>query len=205
MTSDPHDAKRRLRAVLLPARRSRPPSVAAQKSRADRAAQLPEVAAASCLACYVALPGEPDPAQLVTQLPCGTILLYPRLRADGDLDFIRPTSAEFVPGLRGTREPASGEVVPASEIDVYVIPALAADAEGRRLGRGGGAYDRALARAQVLRPDALVVALLHDDEILPEVPAEPHDQPVHVLVTEKRVVRTAAAPGERAQTGTAHG
>src|SRR4051794_3845754 len=54
MTSDPHAVKRQLRAVLLPARRSRPPSVAAQKSRADKAAQLPEIAAASCLACYVA-------------------------------------------------------------------------------------------------------------------------------------------------------
>jgi 5,10-methenyltetrahydrofolate synthetase len=173
--------------------------MAAQTSRADKAARLPEVAAASCLACYVALPGEPDPAQLVTQLPRETLLVYPRLRADGDLDFVRPASAAFVPGLRGTNEPAEGEVVPPSEIDLYVVPALAADVDGRRLGRGGGAYDRALARASAVRPDAVVVALLYDDEVLPEVPAEPHDQLVHVLVTEKRVIRTAAAVAERAQ------
>ena len=43
------------------------------------------------------------------------------------------------------------------------------------------------------------MALLHDDEIVPEVPTEPHDHPAHVLVTENRVVRTAAAPPERAQ------
>jgi 5,10-methenyltetrahydrofolate synthetase len=173
--------------------------MAAQISRADKAARLPEVAAASCLACYVALPGEPDPAQLVTQLAPETLLVYPRLRPDGDLDFVRPASAAFAPGLRGTREPADGEVIPPSEIDVYVVPALAADAAGRRLGRGGGAYDRALARGRAVRPDAFIVALLHDDEVVPEVPAEPHDQLVHVLVTENRVVRTAAAPGERAQ------
>ena len=47
--------------------------------------------------------------------------------------------------------------------------------------------------------DALIVALLHDDEVVPEVPAEPHDQLVHVLVTENRVIRTAAGPAERAQ------
>lgn len=205
MTSDPHADKRRLRAVLLPARHSRPPSMAAHRNRADKAAQLPEVAAASCLACYVALPGEPDPAQLVTQLPHGTLVVYPRLRADGDLDFVRPTSAEFVSGLRGTSEPARGDIVPLSDIDVYVIPALAADASGRRLGRGGGAYDRALARAHEVRPDALIITLLYDDEILPAVPSEPHDRPVHVLVTENRVVRTSAAPAERAQTETPRG
>jgi 5-formyltetrahydrofolate cyclo-ligase len=165
-------------------------------SRADRAAQVPEVAAASCLACYIALPGEPDPAQLVTQIAQDAVVVFPRLRPDGDLEFVRPGTGTFVPGLRGTSEPADGKVVQPGEIDVYVVPALAADATGGRLGRGGGAYDRALRRA---RPDALVVALLHDDEIVPQVPTEAHDQPVHVLVTEKRVVRTAAAPPERAQ------
>jgi 5-formyltetrahydrofolate cyclo-ligase len=171
-------------------------------SRADRAAQLPEVAAASCLACYVALPGEPDPAQFVTQLAPDTITVYPRLRPDGDLEFVQPDSTGLVAGLRGTREPAGGRVVPAGEIDVYVVPALAGDAAGARLGRGGGAYDRALQRA---RPDALIVAFLHDDEIVPSVPTEPHDRPVHVLVTENRVVRTAAGPRERAQTDRPHG
>ena len=138
----------------------------------------------------------------MTRIAPDTVVVFPRLRPDGDLEFVRPASAELVPGLRGTREPAEGEVVSPSEIDVYVVPALAADAAGRRLGRGGGAYDRALQRA---RPDALVVALLHDDEIVPEVPTEPHDQPVHVLVTEKRVVRTATAAPERAQTEGPHG
>lgn len=202
MTSDPHAAKRRLRAVLLPARSSRPPSLATQISRADRAAQLPEVASASCLACYVALPGEPDPAPLVTQIAHDSMVVYPRLRPDGDLEFVLPDSTRFVPGLRGTTEPAGGQVVPPGEIDVYVVPALAADIAGGRLGRGGGAYDRALQRA---RPDALVVALLNDDEVVAEVPTEPHDRSVHVVVTENRVIRTAAAPPERPQTDSPHG
>ena len=198
MMPDPYDTKRRLRAALLAARRSQPPSMAARTRRADRVAQLPEVAAASCVACYVALPGEPDPAPLVTHLrERSVIVTYPRLRPDGDLDFVRPSSQDLVAGLRGTREPAGGQVVPAAAIDVFVVPAVAADAAGRRLGRGGGGYDRALRRA---RQDALVVALLHDREVVPLVPAEEHDVPVDVVVTEERVLRTGAPrPVDRAE------
>ena len=65
-----------------------------------------------------------------------------------------------------------------AKADVVLAPALAVDRTGARLGRGGGSYDRALAR---VRPDALVVALLHDGELLPPgqtVPTEPHDRRV---------------------------
>jgi 5-formyltetrahydrofolate cyclo-ligase len=164
--------------------------MATQERRADRVLQLPEVVGASCLAGYVALPGEPDPALVVTRLLAqGVTIAYPRLRADGDLDFVAPGSGTLVAGLRGTREPADGTVVPIDEIDVLLIPAVAGDLAGHRLGRGGGAYDRALPR---IRPDALVVALLHDDEVLPAVPFEAHDVLVDVLVTEERTLRTGA-------------
>jgi 5-formyltetrahydrofolate cyclo-ligase len=65
---------------------------------------------------------------------------------------------------------------------IIISPALAADREGRRLGQGGGSYDRALARRG---PHALVVVLLHDDELLPagDVPVDAHDVPVDVAVT----------------------
>ncbi|GAB3693246.1 hypothetical protein GCM10028814_34080 [Angustibacter aerolatus] len=68
-----------------------------------------------------------------------------------------------------------------------VAPALLVDRAGRRLGQGGGSFDRALARA---RPDALVVALLHDGELVEgPLPVEPHDRPVHVAVTPSAIVR----------------
>ena len=59
------------------------------------------------------------------------------------------------------------------------MPALAVSRSGMRLGRGGGSYDRALARAE----SAFTVALLHDGELLDEVPAEPHDRPVDAVIT----------------------
>ena len=59
-----------------------------------------------------------------------------------------------------------------------LVPALAVDARGYRLGRGGGSYDRALARVGEQVP---TIALLYDDELLPSVPIEPHDQRVRVV------------------------
>ena len=63
--------------------------------------------------------------------------------------------------------------------DVVLAPALAVDAAGNRLGRGGGSYDRALARVGPLIP---LIALLYDDELLDRVPAAPHDTPVRAVV-----------------------
>jgi 5-formyltetrahydrofolate cyclo-ligase len=67
-----------------------------------------------------------------------------------------------------------------------VVPGLAVDERGLRLCRGGGSYDRALRRVPSGRP---VIALLYDDEVLPVVPAEPHDQKVTVAVTPSRTWR----------------
>jgi 5-formyltetrahydrofolate cyclo-ligase len=58
---------------------------------------------------------------------------------------------------------------------LVLVPGLAADPAGHRLGRGGGYYDRTLDRAA---PGTPLVVLLYDDELLPAVPTEPHDQPV---------------------------
>src|SRR5205807_4687824 len=83
----------------------------------------------------------------------------------------------LVPGSRGLLEPGeaprgTGAVARA---DVVLVPALAVDHAGNRLGRGGGSFDRALARVGPLIP---VVALLYDDELMETVPAEPHDKQV---------------------------
>jgi len=61
---------------------------------------------------------------------------------------------------------------------VVLVPALAVDVRGRRLGRGGGSYDRALAR---VGPQVPTIALLYDSELLPSVPAEAHDQAVRAV------------------------
>ena len=75
------------------------------------------------------------------------------------------------------------------EADLIVIPALAASADGTRLGQGGGWYDRALVHR---RPGTPVVAAIFDDEVLEAgvIPAEPHDVPVDAIVTPTRTIAT---------------
>jgi 5-formyltetrahydrofolate cyclo-ligase len=67
-----------------------------------------------------------------------------------------------------------------TDADVILVPALAVDVSGHRLGRGGGSYDRALTR---VRPGQTVLGVVHDDEVLDAVPFEPHDRTVEGALT----------------------
>src|SRR5262249_23695016 len=110
----------------------------------------------------------------------GRRLLLPVLRADNDLDWGVYAGA-LAPGRRGLSEPVGARV--ALDVDVMVVPALAVDGSGMRLGRGGGSYDPAL--AAVARPTP-AVALLYRGEFdagLAAVPAEAHDQRVSGVLT----------------------
>ena len=73
--------------------------------------------------------------------------------------------------------------------DLVLVPALAVDAAGVRLGRGGGSYDRALSR---VRPGVPVIALLYPGEVVPVLPAQPHDRPVTAALTPARLITLPA-------------
>ena len=90
--------------------------------------------------------------------------------------------AEAPRGLLEPCEPPRGPGAVA-HADLVIVPALAVDRRGTRLGRGGGSFDRALAR---VGPDVPVVALLHEGELLDRVPAEPHDRPVRMAALPSR-------------------
>ena len=90
-------------------------------------------------------------------------------------------------GLRVPREGAP--LVPAT-IDLVVVPGLAFDKGGYRLGRGGGFYDRFLGR---LRPSATTVGLAFDGQLVEEVPADDSDVPVGMIVTDRRLCRRPRA------------
>ncbi len=89
----------------------------------------------------------------------------------------------------GVREPhrESPHLAPET-IDLVIVPALAFDERGYRLGYGGGYYDRFLPR---LRPDCVTIGLTLDALVVPILPTEPHDIPVQIVVTERRVIRRA--------------
>ncbi len=90
-------------------------------------------------------------------------------------------------GYMGIYEPVEGLSKPANatEIDLVILPGVGFDEGGRRLGYGGGYYDRLITR---LRPDARLVALAFDIQLRDRIPCEEHDKPVGRIITETRVI-----------------
>ena len=178
--------KAALRARLLAARSTLSAEQRTGAGRAIRDALLsrPEIQMAGTIAAYYSVGAEPDTRGLVYALwKRGTYVLLPVLRADGDLDWASYEGPDsLVPGPRGLREPGEPPrgTDAVARADAVLVPALAVDRVGHRLGRGGGSYDRALARVGPLIP---LIALVYDDELLDHVPAERHDLPVRAAVT----------------------
>jgi 5-formyltetrahydrofolate cyclo-ligase len=145
----------------------------------DHVLGMPEVSAAGTIAAYYSIGTEPDTHGLIFGLwKRGSYVVLPILLPDGDLDWASyegPDSLAPGPhGLLQPTEPARGPDTVA-RADIVLVPALAVDERGYRLGRGGGSYDRALARVSGQVP---TIALLYDEELLPTVPTEAHDQRV---------------------------
>jgi 5-formyltetrahydrofolate cyclo-ligase len=174
-----------LRKQLLKARSARNSDdrrEAARKIR-DALLSMPELQMAGTVAAYYSVGAEPDTRGLVYALwKRGTYVLLPLLKPDGDLDWASYEGPDsLIPGPRGLQEPQEKPRGPEAiaRADVVLVPALAVDHAGNRLGRGGGSFDRALARVGPLIP---VIALLYDAELLGRLPAEPHDTPVRAVV-----------------------
>ena len=190
--------KKELRAGLLAARRDLSVSARAAAASSLTAAvlNLPEVLAAGTVAAYVSIGTEPATAEVLNVLQSRKVrVLLPVVRDDLDLDWaIYENRAQLSPERLGLLTPVGPRlgVEGIAAADVVLVPALAVAEDGTRLGRGGGCYDRALQR---VRPGVPVVALLHDGELLPAVPAEPHDRKVSAVVTPAGVRRLGDGAG----------
>ncbi|AEW94547.1 putative ligase [Streptantibioticus cattleyicolor NRRL 8057 = DSM 46488] len=178
-----------LRAQLLRRRRalSARERSAAERALAARALTLPEIATAGTVAAYVSVGGEPGTRQLLETLrERGTRVLLPVLLGDNDLDWaVYEGPGSLLPAGRGLLEPAQPPLGPDAVLaaDVVLLPGLAVDAGGMRLGRGGGSYDRVLERLERAGAEPLLVVLLYAHEVVERLPAEAHDRPVHAVVT----------------------
>jgi 5-formyltetrahydrofolate cyclo-ligase len=186
-----------LRDQLLTTRRRHPLAAAREDAEAIAAHLLrtPEVRRAATVAIYISLSNEPGTGPLVEQLhELGRRLILPVLLPDNDLDWaVYQGPQSLVPASRGLLEPLGPRLGPEAlaTADVVLCPGLAVDGHGRRLGRGGGSYDRALARVPV---GTFVCTLLYDGELLDHVPAEDHDRPVTAVVTPRGLTRFGRAP-----------
>ncbi|WP_405881816.1 MULTISPECIES: 5-formyltetrahydrofolate cyclo-ligase [unclassified Streptomyces] len=166
-------------------------------SLAVRALELPELAQARTVAAYVSMGSEPGTLALLDVLHArGVRVLLPVLMADNDLDWGAYAGAGSLAevqhgGRMALLEPAGERLGPEAvrEADAVLLPGLAVDRRGMRLGRGGGSYDRVLARLERAGADPALVVLLYDAEVVEHVPEEPHDRPVHAVVTPSGVRR----------------
>jgi len=136
----------------------------------------------STIAAYVPIGPEPGGPDLPAVLAAHARLLLPVLLPSLDLDWA-VFNGSLAAGPRGLLEPTGPRlgVTGITTADLVLVPALAVDRSGNRMGRGGGSYDRALAQLPGARPR--VLALLHEGELVDTVPAEPHDRPVHGAIT----------------------
>jgi 5-formyltetrahydrofolate cyclo-ligase len=187
--------KARLRRALLSRRAALAPDAheAAEQAAVQALAPHPS----QRVAAYVSVGSEPRTAALLAALADREVLL-PVLLPDGDLDWARADEG-LQPGPHGLLEPRGERLGPdaVATCELLVVPALAVDHAGTRLGRGGGSYDRALARAH-----GWVVSLLHDGELVGELPREQHDRPVHAVVTPAQgLTRLRPHPADGAPAG----
>lgn len=150
----------------------------------------PAWAHAGLILCYVSLPSEVDTSGLIARArERGCPVGVPRV-VGGELRFYEaPASASaWVRNSLGVREPGEGSSpleVPAAGRTLVLVPGLLFDAEGYRLGRGGGHYDRFLARVRPLG-GVTFVGLCFDEQLVARLPRDPWDEAVHAVVTEGR-------------------
>ncbi|WP_194895322.1 5-formyltetrahydrofolate cyclo-ligase [Catenulispora pinisilvae] len=212
-SNDPAHAKGTIRSRLLAARRACAPERRAAWSSAACEVLVGQilvgqVGAGGVVAAYASFGTEPDTGPLLAGLRGrGIRVLLPILENDMDLSwgyYSGPDSLvrRIPPG--GSRPSPIPEPAESLGVDAVlsaswiVVPALAVSPSGHRMGRGGGSYDRVLARIEAspraVRPR--VAALLYPGELDVDLPLEPHDRPVDMAVAGETVRHWDESPGE---------
>jgi len=138
---------------------------------------------ARTVCAFCALPGEPD---VLDPWPVDKRIALPRM--EGDELVVRWVSSreELVAGRFGVLEPGSDAPLAGLDFDLILVPGMAFDRGGGRLGRGRGYYDRFLSRAS-----GVVAGVCFDDQLIGKVPLEPHDVRMNVIFTPSEMISVA--------------
>jgi 5-formyltetrahydrofolate cyclo-ligase len=165
------------------------------RSIEDRLLSLPEMAEPRRILLFYSFGSEVVTRGMLDWVPAeGKTLLLPFLdQGVMEAAEVRP-GEKLAPSSYGPREPSRRVAVEPGSVDAVVTPGLAFDRRGRRLGYGGGHYDRYLSR---LGPAALRVGVGFSAQVVEQVPAGPGDQRVHLVVTDAEVIDCRRAPGDR--------
>jgi 5,10-methenyltetrahydrofolate synthetase len=186
------EAKRTLRTGMIAARDALDEALRATASLSicARVGALPSFAAARVVLVTLPFGSEWDTRPLArAALASGKTLVVPRVNGETrmlELHAIRDIAADVTPGYQGIPEPLPTlPRVDAATIDWVLVPGVAFSRNGRRLGYGGGYYDRLMI---LLRPDVPRIAGAFDAQIAERIPAASHDLSVDMIVTESRIL-----------------
>lgn len=188
------DELHQLRGAVGPAERSRASAAVCQ-----RLCELALARELHTIAGYVAFQNEVElSAYFLDHIERGGDLVLPQITGPGQMSFVHVHDLDGLrPGAYGILEP-DGPAVALERIDCFLIPGLAFDLQGRRLGFGGGYYDRALepAAAGEVAAAPYLVGVGYDWQLRDEaLPSDPHDIPVDAVVTDRRIHRVDARHG----------
>jgi 5-formyltetrahydrofolate cyclo-ligase len=179
------EQKATLRAAMRQTLRSISPEAQATASAAicERLARLPVWQNARAVLLFAPTAGEPDVWPLLqVALDSGKHVALPRYLADAaryEAALITDPARDLVQGRFGIREPAPlCKVSELKQLDLVLVPALAFDGHGRRLGRGKGFYDRLLAEVS-----GTTCGVAFDQQLVPVLPVEPHDVRLNCILT----------------------
>jgi 5-formyltetrahydrofolate cyclo-ligase len=182
-------AKRALRREILAARDRLPDDLRAAMSAsiADRLLATDELHDARTVMAFWSFGSEVDTLPLLERLEAaGTQVVLPRIE-DRDVEPVAYAAGDPLSETAfGAKEPAAGRRVEPSELDVVVVPGVAFDRAGGRVGYGAGFYDRLLGR---VRDDSFAVAVAFGLQVVDRVPAGGTDRRVDAVVTEREVIR----------------
>lgn len=156
------------------------------RSIAERVASLQEISGLTLLLSYWPMGSEVDPLLLLPLLPIGIALALPRVVGREIVPTAYVPGDPLAPSDLGPREPTLGGPIEPGAIGVVLVPGVAFDPSGSRIGYGGGFYDRF---AGALPSGTPRIALAFEFQVLPEVPTGPFDRRVSLIVTEERVIR----------------
>jgi len=184
--------KKEIRTKALAARDSLQPGQRTAKSREieERLFSLPEFRSARIILFFASFRSEVETSSMIRRaLAAGKRTVLPKVVGrELALYEIGDRDNDVSPGAWGIPEPRETRPIRLDEIDLILVPGAAFDEQGNRLGYGAGFYDKLLSAFT-----KTTAALAFEAQIVPQVPAEPHDVPIKKIVTEKRIITAQRA------------
>ena len=156
----------------------------------EKIVALPEYHKAKRIMCYAALPEEVQTRGILWAIHrSGRELYLPVWHPDGSMDAVHVTEdTAFEPDGTGIDRPVSGDTLPPERLDLVLVPGVAFDRAGNRLGFGNGYFDRFLVKCR-----CPAVGLAYELQLVDAIEAQPHDVPMQKIITERAVYDCAAA------------